>query len=97
MQTRIKYNFDETGVLGESRQIFKVNGREVKVYLLMDNLKYQIRDNSTGDVLKEGGNTKNRAVLLKQAKKGLSDLGFNFGEEKRNRGNNEAKVGEDQS
>lgn len=82
MQTRIKYEF--TGSIGISRQSFKVNGQDLRIVINKDEFYFEIADVS-GNIIAKGGKTKNYAVLLRQAKRALGKLGYEFGVEKRDR------------
>ena len=73
MHTRIKYTYN--GPVGTSKQVFHVNGVDVIVMLYTDDFYFEIV-NSDGAVLMKGGNTKNVAVLKKQAKRALIKLGY---------------------
>jgi len=82
MRTRIKYNFE--GPVGISRQSFRVNGQDLRIVVNRDNYTFEIVDLQGSPVLK-GGDTKNYAVLLRQAKRALVNLGCDFAAEKRDR------------
>jgi len=82
MHTRIKYNFD--GPIGISRQSFKVEGQDLRIVVNRDDFYFEIVD-TEGNSVKKGCNTKNYAVLLRQAKRALAKLGYEFGVEKRDR------------
>ena len=92
MHTRIKYLYEGAGdnVMAMSKQNFMLNGRELTIYLYINDFKFEIVD-ANGAVVTKGGNTKNVAVLKKQAKRALARLGYEFGAETRNRGNNETE------
>ena len=79
---RIKYEYD--GLIGISRQIFRINGIETKVYLDTENFKFEIVD-IEGELISSGGKTKkgNLEVLKRQAKRALEELGVEFEDEKR--------------
>jgi len=82
MHTRIKYNFE--GSIGISRQSFRVNGQDLRIVVNSQDFTFEIVDNS-GSVIKTGGNTKNYNVLLRQAKRALTELGYDFAVETRDR------------
>lgn len=82
MGTRIKYNFE--GPIGISRQSFHVNGRDLRIVINKEDFNFEIVDNE-GMAVVEGGNTKNYNVLLRQAKRALTKLGYEFNVESRNR------------
>lgn len=82
MSTRIKYNFE--GPIGISRQSFNIDGKDVRIVINKDDFNFEIVDNE-GQALVEGGNTKNYNVLLRQAKRALTKLGYDFNVETRNR------------
>lgn len=86
---RIRYSKTQPGVLLSRRNFVIANGAEVSVELDLNAKTYRILDASTGAQLASGGNTKNVSVLKIQAKRGLTELGAQFGEETRNRGNME--------
>jgi len=80
MVKRIKYIYDKDGV-GTSKQTFEINGLKTRVMLDTKKFKFMIVDETTGDIIKTGGNTKkgNLHVLKRQVKQTLEDLGVNFG------------------
>lgn len=82
MGTRIKYNFE--GPIGISRQVFRVNGKELRIVINREDFNFEIVD-SEGLAVAEGGNTKNYNVLLRQAKRALEKMGYEFNVETRNR------------
>lgn len=84
--TRIRYTKQSDGMLQSVRsiEIDQEPGR-VFVKLDVDNFKFYILEPNTMSVLVEGGKTKNLAVLKRQAKRMLTQLGASFGEEKRNK------------
>lgn len=82
MSTRIKYNYE--GPIGISRQSFKVDGKQLRIVINKDEFKYDIVD-SDGNTVDSGGDTKNYNVLLRQAKRALTKLGYDFHVETRNR------------
>jgi hypothetical protein len=93
MNTRIRFIYDgesqgkgktrNNSSFAESRQLFKVGDKHVKLYLDLKNFYYEIVDVASNTLIKKGGNTKNVAVLLKQAKRGLKELGCTFDNETR--------------
>lgn len=93
MNRRIRYNkvTDDTLV---SRRTFSTNtGREVVVELNLGDKKYKVRDATTQEVIVIGGSTTNLAVLKIQAKRGLKQLGVQFGNETRNRNDRDTAQG----
>lgn len=82
MYTRIKYEFN--GSIGISRQTFKLNGQDLRIVVDKDAFYFEIIDN-VGNSLVKGGKTKNYAVLLRQAKRALNKLGYEFDVERRDR------------
>lgn len=82
MSFRIKYKYE--GPIGISRQSFKVNGEDLRIVINKDDYKFQIVDKD-GLAKVEGGNTQNYNVLLRQAKRALEKLGYQFKSESRNR------------
>ena len=82
MRTRIKYVYE--GPIGISRQQFRVKGKKVHVVVDVENFTFEIVDQD-GKALATGGNTYNRAVLLRQAKRALTRLGYEFHKEERDR------------
>lgn len=82
MSTRIKYKYE--GPIGISRQIFKVNGQDLRIVINKEDFNFEIVNNE-GQAVVEGGNTQNYNVLLRQAKRALEKLGYRFHVEKRNR------------
>lgn len=85
MHTRVKYVFEGNGPIGYSKQYFKITGgKQVQVWIDKQNFTFQVQDQD-GNVLEIGGNTKNYAVLLRQAKRAVKNLGYDFGDEERNR------------
>lgn len=91
MATRIKFVYDTNkladATYGTSRQSFTVNGKEVRLFVHFKDFYFEVVDND-GNAIAKGGNTKNRAVLLRQAKRELQKLGCDFGTETRNRQTN---------
>ena len=83
MATRIKYEYD--GPIGISKQVFHIKGKECRVVVHKEDFYFEIVDQDNNALIK-GGNTTNWIVLLRQAKRALEKLGFEFGTEKRNRG-----------
>lgn len=81
--TRIIYEFD--GPIGISKQVFRINGKDLRIVVDKENFYFEIVDNQ-GNPIKKGGNTKNYNVLLRQAKHAISRMGYEFGIEKRDRG-----------
>jgi len=82
MNKRIKYVY--SGPIGISKQSFRVDGQDLRIVINKDDFYFEIIDNE-GVPLIQGGNTKNYAVLLRQAKRALGKLGYEFGVEKRDR------------
>jgi len=82
MYTRIKYEFN--GPIGISRQSFRIKGKDVRIVINKDDFYFELVD-VNGDVVVKGGNTKNYAVLLRQAKRTLGKLGCKFDTETRDR------------
>lgn len=97
MNTRIKFKYDtkklEDATYGFSKQVFRVNGKEVRLFVHFKEFYFEVIDNDE-KVIEKGGQTKNRAVLLRQAKRALVNLGVIFGDETRNREN---KAGQEES
>lgn len=89
---RIRYNKSRPGVLLSRRNFTTGAGQEVNVELDLNIKKYRILDAATGAEVASGGNTRNSAVLKIQAKRGLTDLGVAFQDEKRDRHTTELPV-----
>jgi hypothetical protein len=89
MSQRIRYQTVAPGILKSRRLFMTADGQEVAVQLDLTTKQYQILDSVTGGVVAEGGNTRNKSVLKIQAKRGLTELGVTFSEEKRERGTTE--------
>lgn len=91
MNTRIKFHYDtdkmKDASYGTSRQSFLINGKEVRLFVHFKDFYFEVIDND-GNALAKGGKTKNRAVLLRQAKRALVKLGCTFSNETRDRGVN---------
>lgn len=83
--TRIRYLEVKPGVLQSRRRFVTGVGQEVLVELDLNQKKYRILDSVSGAEVATGGNTKNRSVLKIQSKRGLTELGVIFAEEKRDR------------
>lgn len=83
--TRIRYKKIGPELL-KSVRVFNVEGMALSVTLNTEEKRYMIVDENAGEEITNGGKTKNLAVLKIQAKKALTELGVNFGEESRNRG-----------
>lgn len=93
MQTRIRFIYDgeaqgngktrHNAAFAESRQVFKLGDKHVKLYLDLKNFYYEVVDIQNNTPVVKGGNTKNTAVLLKQAKRALKKLGCEFDNETR--------------
>ena len=83
MIKRIKYDY--MGLIGLSRQTFKVNGIDIRVYLDTENFKFELVSED-GIAVFKGGNSKrgNLHVLKRQVKKALEDFGVEFETEQRN-------------
>jgi hypothetical protein len=95
MSQRIRYQRTQPGVLVSRRNFMTADGQEVKVELNTNEKKYRILNSVTGDeVVSATGNTRNTSVLKIQAKRGLSDLGVIFTEEKRVRTEADSAVGQ---
>jgi len=93
MSQRIRYAEVAPGILKSRRLFLTSSGQEVQVELDLQNKKYRILDSVTGaEVVSATGNTKNRSVLKIQAKRGLTQLGVSFIEEKRDRGNQSSGI-----
>lgn len=83
MHTRIKYNFE--GSIGISRQTYgTTSGENVRIVVDKENFTFEIV-NPDGKAIVQGGKTKNYAVLLRQAKRALVSLGYDFSLEERDR------------
>lgn len=92
--TRIRYRSIGDGILA-SRRVFTValDGVDTDVVVILDTdlMRFKIVtvvddvDSDSMEILR-GGNTKNISVLKIQAKKGLRELGYEFGTETRARG-----------
>jgi len=83
MHQRIRYDFE--GAIGISRQTYgTTSGENVRIVIDRENFTFEIV-NHDGKALVQGGNTKNYIVLLRQAKKALIHLGYNFATEERDR------------
>lgn len=80
MRLRIRYEYE--GPIGISRQTFNVKGQDVRVVIHVEEFYFELV-NSQGEALVSGGNTKNIAVLKRQAKRALKKLGYEFGDEDR--------------
>lgn len=83
MNTRIRYEQDGPWLV--SARTFIAGGVPYKVKLNIVEMIFQLVDAETGDICKNGGNTKNLAVLKRKAKRSLKELGYDFANEKRNR------------
>lgn len=83
MHTRIKYDY--SGPVGISKQVFRHNGLDLRVVINVEEFYFEIVTNDGQPVVK-GGNTKNVAVLKRQAKRALVKYGYEFGSETRNKG-----------
>ena len=90
--TRIRYQTVKPGVLQSRRRFITSTGQEVLVELDVNQKKYRVLDASSGAVVASGGNTRNVSVLKIQSKRGLTELGVSFQDEKRERGNGETSV-----
>ena len=100
MNTRIRFRYDNedqgkgkdrtNSAFAESRQLFRLNGKDVKLFIDLKNFYFELVEVTTGNVVHKGGKTKNTAVLLRQAKRALKELGCEFAKEKRNRNSNES-------
>lgn len=96
MITRIKFRYDDgsegknrnNAEIAISKQSFKVDGQSIYLYLNFKEFCFEFLD-LEGKTVFKGGNTGNRAVLLRQAKRELKKRGCRFGKEKRNRTNSE--------
>jgi hypothetical protein len=90
MVTRIKFRYDDgskdrnrhNADIAVSKKTFKVDGKDVYLYLNFKDFTFEFLD-LDGNIIHKGGNTKNRAVLLRQAKAELRKRGCRFGKEKR--------------
>lgn len=77
MSTRIRYvKTSEDGVLNSMRSFETAKGK-YKVTLNLNNMSFKIW-NVDIEETHEGGNTKNLAVLKRQAKRKLKELGVDF-------------------
>lgn len=86
MSTRIRYGASELDpVLKKSKKFFDAKGKKYYVVLNEDSFHYVILDAKSKEVVRSGGNTKNKTVLRNQAKKALVDLGVTFDGETRNK------------
>lgn len=85
---RIRFKYDTKkladATYGTSRQSFNLNGEDVRLFVHFKDFYYEVIRND-GTAVATGGNTKNRAVLLRQAKNALVKLGCKFDEETRDR------------
>ena len=88
--TRIRYK--RNGNVLTSRRVYNLKDNlSVNVVLDLDAMTYALIDaNGSGAVIASGGGTKNLSVLKIKAKEGLKNLGFDFNNESRNRGVNDA-------
>jgi len=90
MQTRIKFQYDTKkladATYGTSRQSFNIDGEQVRLFVHFKDFYFEVIKND-GTAIAKGGNTRNRAVLLRQAKRTLVKLGYEFSNETRNRDN----------
>ncbi len=89
MSVRIKFEYNTDKMkdadYGMSRQKFTDNkGQQVRLFVHFKEFYFEIVDDE-GNALVKGGKTKNRAVLLRQAKKALVNLGCTFKKELRHR------------
>jgi hypothetical protein len=89
VNTRIRYNKPNNGVLRSRRHFTTLAGREVVVELDLNQKKYKVLDSMSGEEVLSGGDTVNPSVLKIQAKQGLMNLGVSFSDETRTRGQNE--------
>jgi len=83
--TRIRYNRSNEGLLVSGRALYAGNDDYVLVKLDTENFRFEIVNAVEGTIISEGGNTKNLAVLKKQAKRALKAIGVEFDEETRNK------------
>ena len=92
MGTRIKFIYDgntknkmKDAKTGVNRQpLFIKNNKEVDLYIDFTDFYFEILEKD-GSLITKGGKTKNRAVLLRQAKRALVKLGCTFKKELRHR------------
>lgn len=91
MATRIKFDYDTDKMVnatyGTSKQQFPINGKLYRLFVHFKDFYFEVVDNE-GNAIAKGGNTKNRAVLLRQAKRELQKLGCEFAKETRDRETN---------
>jgi hypothetical protein len=86
--TRIRYQKMKNGMLQSRRMFITGSGQEVMAELDLANKRYRIVDSVSGAEVASGGNTRNLSVLKIQTKRGLTNLGVVFEEEKRDRSGN---------
>lgn len=83
MHMRIRYDFKDN--IGVSRQTYgTASGESVRIVIDKENFKFEIV-NHDGKAVVAGGNTSNYGVLLRQAKRALKYLGYDFSTEERDR------------
>ena len=84
--TRIRYNKRPDGLYQSVRTFdIKIEKENVRTFVVLDynRFLYAIVDSVYGDAIVNGGNTKNKYILRKQAKKALKELGYVFSNEVR--------------
>lgn len=86
MNQRIRYNKVSADKLVSRRTFATAGGSEVVVELNLGQKRYRVLDAATSTEVSSGGNTRNVAVLKIQAKRGLKELGVQFADESRERG-----------
>lgn len=89
MGVRVKFEYDgpnaETSSVGISKKTFRIDGKEVRLYVYFKEMYFELREVYSKEVVLKGGQTKNRTVLLRQAKRVLERSGNFFKKENRNR------------
>jgi len=90
MAIRIRYqktpNTDILRSIKNFRIVLDGKARSVYVLLSLNDLTFSILDVTSNELIKKGGDTKNKTVLFRQVKRELEKLGIVFGLEERSRG-----------
>ena len=85
MHMRIRYDYSKgDGTIGMSRQVYNTPAGDVIIVIDKKNMTFEIV-NTEHKALVSGGGTKNFIVLLRQAKRALVRLGYQFNGEERDR------------
>lgn len=92
MSTRIKFLYDNNPKISMSEATYGVarknfydkDNRQLTLFIHFKDFYFEIMDKEA-NIIKKGGKTMNRAVLLRQAKRELVKLGCDFKQEVRHR------------